>query len=179
MTRPRVVDNDTFTVHALASAKDFLSGTDLESYGDYDIDRTIVKTESNGQIVTIYFDESEGATLAYTSGSRNYPADLTYTVTQNKPLKLTAQDGTVLNEDYMAEYVCDNTVQDAETAKFQSVIVEDGINYQFYDAGTDKLVVWFHGNGEGDLLKSGNNVAQILANRGTVAVDWAAGFVNE
>ena len=36
----------------------------------------------------------------------------------------------------------------------------------------DKLVVWFHGNGEGDLLGSRNNVAQMLANRGTVA--WAS-----
>ncbi|MBQ6987075.1 MAG: prolyl oligopeptidase family serine peptidase [Oscillibacter sp.] len=165
------VDNDTFTVHATASTEAFRADTDLESFGDYDIDRAIVKTE-DGQTVTLYFDESEGATLAYTSGSRNYPADLTYTVTQNKPVTLTAADGTVLNEAYTAEYTCDNSVQDAETAKFQSVIVEDGINYQFYDAGADKLVVWFHGNGEGDLLHSGNNVAQMLANRGTVA--WAS-----
>ncbi len=165
------VDNDTFTVHATASTEAFRADTDLESFGDYDIDRAIVKTE-DGQTVTLYFDESEGATLAYTSGSRNYPADLTYTVTQNKPVTLTAADGTVLNDAYTAEYTCDNSVQDAETAKFQSVIVEDGINYQFYDAGADKLVVWFHGNGEGDLLHSGNNVAQMLANRGTVA--WAS-----
>ena len=165
------IDSDTFTVHATASTEAFLSGTDLTSYGDYDIDRTIVNTAVSGQTVTVYFDESEGATLAYTSGSRNYPADLTYTVTQNKPFTLTAADGTVLREEYMAAYICDNTVIDEETAKFQSVLVEDGINYQFYDAGTDKLVVWFHGNGEGDLLHSGNNVAQMLANRGTVA--WA------
>ena len=166
------VDNDTFTVHAAASTETFREGTDLESYGDYDVDRTIVKTEISGQVLTIYFDESEGATLAYTSGSRNYPAELTYTITQNKPFTLTAADGTVLREEYTAEYTCDNTVLDPETAKFESVIVEDGINYQFYNAGADKLVVWFHGNGEGDLLHSGNNVAQMLANRGTVA--WAS-----
>lgn len=168
------VDKDTFTVHAVASTKDFLEGTELESYGDYDIDRCIVKTETDGQKVIIYFDESEGATLAYTSGSRNCPADLTYTITQNKPITLTAADGTVLEEEYTAEYSCDNTVEDEEVAKFESVLVEGGINYQFYNAGSDadKLVVWFHGNGEGDLLESGNNVAQILGNRGGVA--WAA-----
>ena len=168
------VNNDTFTVHAAASVASFLEGTDLESYGDYDIDRVIVKTETNGQKVTVYFDQSEGATLAYTSGSRNYPADLTYTITQNKPVTLTAADGTVLEESYTAEYTCDNTVIDEETAKFESVIVDGGINYQFYNAGTDvdKLVIWFHGNGEGDLLNSGNNVAQMLANKGTVA--WAS-----
>ena len=164
------VDLDTFTVHATASTAAFREGTELESYGDYDIDRTIVKTE-DGQKVTLYFNMGEGATLAYTSGSRNYPADLTYTITQNKPVTLTAADGTVLDEAYMAAFTCDNTVQDPETAKFTAVTVEDGINYQFYDAGSDKLVVWFHGNGEGDLMQSGNNVAQMLANRGTVA--WA------
>lgn len=35
----------------------------------------------------------------------------------------------------------------------------------------DSLIVWFHGNGEGDYNGSQNNVAQLLANRGTVA--WA------
>lgn len=168
------VENDTFTVHATASVKEFLEGTDLESYGDYDIDRKIVKTETDGQKVILYFDQSEGATLAYTSGSRNYPADLTYTIIQNKPVTLTAADGTMLEEEYTAEYTCDNTVEDEETAKFESVLVDGGINYQFYNAGegADKLVIWFHGNGEGDLLESRNNVAQILGNRGGVA--WAS-----
>lgn len=129
------VENDTFTVHATASVKEFLEGTDLESYVDYDIDRKIVKTETDGQKVILYFDQSEGATLAYTSGSRNYPADLTYTITQNKPVTLTAADGTVLEEEYTAEYTCDNTVEDEETAKFESVLVDGGINYQFYNAG--------------------------------------------
>ena len=166
--------NDTFTVHATASTRAFLEGTGLDSYGDYDINRRIVKTETDGQRVIVYFDMSEGATLAYTSGARNYPATLTYTITQNKPITLTAPDGTVLKENYMANYSCNNQVEDEETAKFESVIVKDGINYQFYNAGADvdKLVVWFHGNGEGDLLGSGNNVAQILANRGGVA--WAS-----
>ena len=36
------VDKDTFTVHAVASTKEFLEGTELESYGDYEIDRAIV-----------------------------------------------------------------------------------------------------------------------------------------
>lgn len=168
------VDKDTFTVHANASTEVFRAGTDLESYGDYDIDRKIVSAEANGQVATLLFDKSEGATLAYTSGARNYPAVLTYTITQNKPVTLLAADGSVLNDAYFANYICSNIVTDMETAKFQSVIVKDGINYQFYNAGqdVDKLIVWFHGNGEGDLLHSQNNVAQMLANRGTVA--WAS-----
>ena len=85
-----------------------------------------------------------------------------------------AADGTVISDSYMANYVCNNVVFDEETAKFQSVKIKGGIDYQFYNAGqgVDKLVVWFHGNGEGDLLGSRNNVAQMLANRGTVA--WAS-----
>ena len=167
------VDEETFTVHANASVAAFLEGTDLQSYGDYDVDRTITGVEVDGQKVIIHMDLNEGATLAYTSGSRNYPADLTYTITQNKPITLTAADGTVLNEEYTAEYTCDNTYTDEETAKFESVLVDGGINYLLYNAGegVDTLVVWFHGNGEGDLLGSQNNVAQMLANRGTVA--WA------
>lgn len=167
------VDTDTFTVHASADINAFIEGTEITSYGDYDLDRTITGVEVDGQKVIIHMDENEGATLAYTSGARNYPAALTYTITQNKPITLTAADGTVLNEEYMADYTCDNTYTDDETAVFEPVFVEGGINYQFYDAGegTDTLVVWFHGNGEGDLLGSQNNVAQMLANRGTVA--WA------
>ena len=168
------VDTETFTVHAAASTEEFLSGTDIESYGDYDIDRAIVKTETEGQTVVLYFDETEGQTLAYTSGARNIPAVLTYTVTQNKPFTLTAADGTVLDEAFTGTYFCDNIVFDPETSQFESVYVEGGINYRFYapEGGADTLVVWFHGNGEGDLLQSNNNAAQMLANRGTVA--WAS-----
>ena len=64
------VDKDTFTVHAKASTDRIRKGTTVTSYGDYDIDRKIVKVETDGQYVTIYFDESEGATLAYLSSAR-------------------------------------------------------------------------------------------------------------
>ena len=90
---------------------------------------------------------------------------------QNTPVKVSAMDGTDLGEDTFV-YSCTNTVVDEEAVKFTSVKVENGINYQYYDAGNaDSLIVWFHGNGEGDYNGSQNNVAQLLANRGTVA--WA------
>lgn len=171
------VDKDTFTVHAKASTEAIRQGTNDTSYGDYDKDRTIVKVEVDGQYVTVYFiqgedGQAEGATLAYLSSGRNYPADLTYTITQNKPITITAADGRLISDNYVANYTCDNSVINPETEKFESVIVPNGINYQYYDAkDADSLIVWFHGNGEGDYLASGNNVAQMLANRGTVA--WA------
>ncbi len=166
------VDNDTFTVHAVNNIDDALAGTDIISYGNYEIDRKIVKTEVNGARVTVYFDQSEGATLCYTSASRNYPGELTYTITQNKPVTLSVLG--LFGRAYTTEYACDNSVEDEEVAKFTSEIVPGGINYQLYKpaGGADKLVVWFHGNGEGDMLDSDNNVAQLLGNRGGVA--WAS-----
>ena len=67
------VDKDTFTVHANASTEAFLAGTDVTSVGDYDIDRKIISAGVDGQLAVLLFDRSEGATLAYTSGARNYP----------------------------------------------------------------------------------------------------------
>ena len=49
--------------------------------------------------------------------------------------------------------------------------VQDEINYQFHKGSNDKLIVFFHGNGEGDfpVKDTNNNIAQILANRGGAA----------
>ena len=67
--------------------------------------------------------------------ARNYPGELEYTIVQNKGVTLTAADGREIDNDYIAKYTTDNTVTNDETAKFESVIVENGINYQYYDAG--------------------------------------------
>ncbi len=167
------VDTDTYTVHATASTEAYRAGTDIISYGDYSADRVIERVEASGRLVTIYFNENDGAaaTLAYLSNARNYPAEISYTITQNKPVTATALDGREMS--YTADYVWNGQIVDAEADKFQSVSVPGGIDYQFYDAGaaSDTLIVWFHGNGEGDSNGSRNNVAQMLANRGTVA--WA------
>lgn len=168
------IDKDTFTIHATSVVQ---IGANLnQNY--YDLDRTIVKVETKGSEVSVYFDESEGATLTWLSEGRNYPAKLIYTITQNKAIKVQSLDGRDLADIDSATYTCDNTVSDQETAKFKSVIVPGGINYQFYEAkNSDKLIVWFHGNGEGDFNGSNNNVAQMLANRGTVA--WATQEVQD
>lgn len=166
------VDAATFTVHATGSTADHRA-EGVMSYGDYDADRQIIRAETDGRYVTLYFYEGDGAgsTLAYLSSARNYPVTLSYTITQNSPLTATALDGRAIS--YTAAYTWNGKVVDEETAKFASVKVENGINYQFYNAGegADSLIVWFHGNGEGDDAGSQNNVSQMLANRGTVA--WA------
>lgn len=173
-TKVTGVDVDTFTVHAVNKLElgNLAKEGEVTSYGDYEIDRKIVGAKTEGQKIILTFDQSEGATMCYTSEARNYPGTISYTITQNKPVTLTAADGTVLNGEFTGTYTCDSSVINEETAKFTSVLVEDGINYQLYvPAGAKKLVVWFHGNGEGDMLGSNNNVAQIRANRGGVA--WA------
>ncbi|MDD8048259.1 MAG: prolyl oligopeptidase family serine peptidase [Thomasclavelia sp.] len=158
------IDKDTYTVHATNTIQ---AGANAgNTY--YDVDRTIVKVEVSGSEVTVYFDETEGATLTYLSEARNYPGKLEYTITQQKAINATALDGRVL-ADINATYTCDNSVDDEETKNFTSVTGSNGINYQLHKGTNDKLIVWFHGNGEGDLDNSGNNVAQMLANRGTVA----------
>lgn len=48
-------------------------------------------------------------------------------------------DGTDLGEDTFV-YSCTNTVVDEEAVKFTSVKVENGINYQYYDAGNARFI---------------------------------------
>ena len=165
------VDKDTFQVRAAASTEKAREGSDVTSYGDYEITRKIERVSVKKNVVTLYFNQAEGATLSYLSSARNYPADLTYTVEQKKPIFL--KRGKEKSDNYTAEYKCDGKVYDEESALFESVIVEDGINYQFFAPSkkANTLIVWFHGNGEGDWNGSNNNVSQLLANRGGVA--WA------
>lgn len=179
------VDVNTFKVHAIASTEAFRNANPVYNMsGDYEIDRQIEKVEVSGSQVIIYFNENEGATLSYLYGydadtntyntviGRNYPADLTYTVEQIQPLTLNTvdTDKSILSSDenYFGSYICDaSQLINDETTQFKAV--QDKINYQFHEGSNDTLIVWFHGNGEGDIASSGNNVAQMLANRGTVA----------
>lgn len=118
------VDKDTYTVHAKTTTVG-KRPADEKAYGDYDQDRTIVRVEEKGTKVEIYFDENDGAagTLSYLStGARNIPSDINYTVTQNTPVKVSAMDGTDLGEDTFV-YSCTNTVVDEEAVKFTSVKV--------------------------------------------------------
>lgn len=148
------------------------------------IERKIVKTETRAGKVILYFDLSNGGTLTWLSEGRNYPGQLQYTFTQKKDISLTAPDGRELDPIKAGTKYSLNEkgVIDEETKKFVSVTGKD-INYQYHKGINDTLIVWFHGNGEGDFEKevsgnkkeyqlTNNNVAQMLANRGTVA--WSS-----
>ena len=160
------VTNDTYTVHLTSTVA---HGVGIGSeYSNADL--KVVKTEVADDTVTVYFDLSAGATLTWLGNEneqRNYPANLEITVTQNADIQV-GED-----TEYSATYT--NTVMtyadlvDPEVDEFTSV--NASINYQIHKGTNDTLIVWFHGNGEGDLPtgQTNNNIAQVLANRGTVA----------
>lgn len=174
--KPTNVDKDTFKVHAKVTVN--IGVNKGNTYAE--ADRTVVKVVPGSGYVDIYFDldEGQGTVLTWLSEARNYPGILDYTFTQEKTIELTGDDGSPLPaiEAQKATYTVvedkngNAQLIDEEVDKFESVIVENGINYQYYDADKgDSLIVWFHGNGEGDVLESQNNISQLLGNRGAVA----------
>ena len=175
------ITTSTFTVTATGSTAAYWLPGDF-SYGDYqDAVRTITATSFDDGKIYLELAENEvgASTLAYLSAGRNYPVDLEYHVVQNENIDATAKDGTPFVIPNSASYTWDGAVYDEETAKFTSVA--DDIYYQFYQPTASlenkSLVVWFHGNGEGDYNNSKNNVAQMLGNRGTVA--WASDMAQD
>jgi len=161
------VDNDTYAVHGNLI---FDAGSDAGTTGFYPedgYDLPVVKTEVDGGKVTVYFDQSVFPVLMYSlTDARNLPGKITLTVAQNSAIKA---DG----EDYTASYDASGVtsyadMENEELALFTAV--DDEIDYEIHAGSNDKLIVWFHGNGEGDVNgTTGNNVAQVLANRGGVA----------
>lgn len=163
--------NDTFTVK-MTSTVDY-GASKGQPYAYYDATQPlrVVKTEAKGGKVTVYFDQSQAPTLTWLAEGRNYPAVLNFTVEQNAPFTLTSWYGhkrTIWDEYSCAatsykDLVCD------EVSAYEDVQAE--VNYQLHKGTNNKLIVWFHGNGEGDFptKDTNNNIAQILANRGGAA----------
>lgn len=178
------VSNDTFEVKVKETV-DYgtLKGQDYPYY-DSTKPLEVVKTEVSGSKVTLYFNQAQAGTLTWLSEGRNYPAILNFTITQNSDIEAVQLStdkrelDAVISKDTNTYSFKENAtyadLEDEEVAKFESVLVDDGINYQIHKGSNDALIVWFHGNGEGDFptKDTNNNVAQMLANRGTVA--WAS-----
>ena len=165
------VENDTYTV-TMTSIVDYGKAKG-EPYACYDAAAPleVVKTEADGGKVTVYFNQAQAPTLTWLAEGRNCPAALGFTVEQTSELTLKTKDGRDLP--ITGEYVCTATsykdLDCPEVAAFEDV--QDEINYQLHKGTNDKLIVWLHGNGEGDfpVKDTNNNVAQILANRGGAA----------
>lgn len=137
----------------------------------YSGERNIVDINKLENEVILELDENDGfgSTLTWLSApdeSRNYPGKL------DIDISIKSDEKFVFNVNY--------DIKNDETALFESVKPENGLNYQYYEAqDSDTLIVWYHGNGEGDIKQynTQNNVAQMLANRGTVA--WASDELQE
>ena len=163
--------NETFEVK-MTSTVDYGEAKG-KPYAYYNADNPlpIVKTEISGSAAKVYFDLSAAPVLTWLAEGRNYPAVLSFTIEQKKPLIETGADGK--EQEYNAVYKSDaaswKDLKNDELAKFEDV--QDEINYQFHKGTNDKLIVFFHGNGEGDfpVKDTNNNIAQILANRGGAA----------
>lgn len=166
------VDNDTFKV-TMTSTVDYGEAKG-EPYAYYDATTPleVVKTEVDGDMITVYFNQAQAPTLTWLAEGRNYPAVLGFTVEQTKPITLTTPDGRELEFTGTYEYPESMTWEDLvdpEVMLFEDV--QDTINYRLHKGTNDKLIVWFHGNGEGDFptKDTNNNIAQLLGNRGGVA----------
>lgn len=167
------IDNDTFTV-TMTSTVDYGEAKG-EPYAYYDATAPleVVKVDMDNGTAELYFKQDLAPTLTWLAEGRNYPAVLAFTVEQNKEITLTTKDGRELpikgaTYDTSATTSWADLV-DEEVAEFEDV--QDTINYRFHKGSNDKLIVWFHGNGEGDFPNkdTNNNIAQVLANRGAVA----------
>lgn len=165
------LDESTFTV-TMTSTVDYGEAKG-QPYAYYDATAPlqVVKTEVDGGKATIYFNQAQAPTLTWLAEGRNYPAILGFTVEQAGELTLKTKDGRELpiTAEYTAAATSYKDLEDAEVAAFEDV--QDEINYRFHKGTNDKLIVWFHGNGEGDFptKDTNNNIAQILANRGGAA----------
>mgnify|MGYP004424893553 CR=1 FL=1 len=104
--------------------------------------------------------------------SLNVLLDMHYTITSNQNLGNLKQGDQIL--------LTNDDVYRPIAGQF-SAGKSNGLTYRLYEPtlgeGERPLIVWFHGNGEGDYKGSQNNVAQLLANRGTVA--WATDEAQE
>ena len=164
------VDADTFTV-TMTSTVDYGEAKG-EPYAYYDATAPleVVKIDEDtlaAGTIHLYFRQDQAPTLTWLAEGRNYPAVLGFSVEQTKPFKLNG-------EDYTGTYDASATTSwadlaDTEVLKFEDV--QDEINYRLYRGTNDKLIVWFHGNGEGDFptKDTNNNIAQLLGNRGGAA----------
>ena len=175
------VNKDTYEVF-MTSVCDYGEMKGM-AYPYYDAQKPleIVKTEVKGNIVKVYFRQDQACTSTWLKEGRNYPAVLHFEISQKNPLTVITMtpDQRKLESQETYEYTCSvsswKDLEDEEIAQFEAVNVENGISYQLHKGSVKKLIVWLHGNGEGDFEEdgkikcTGNNISQILCNRGGTA----------
>lgn len=107
------------------------------------------------------------STLTYLGAQgRNAMLDLTYTITQNTPLKLKNGRSATISGFTQGALV------DPEVDRFSAAVSRQGLNYRLAKPTTGRgerpLIVWLHGNGEGGFPGYYDNEVQLRANRGAL-----------
>ena len=148
-------------------------------YSLYDADRVVTGVRVSKGDVVLSLQSGQGVAAASTLGyfvpngsagdARNVMLNLTYTITQNAPVKLT--NGRSVS---IATFTQGHLV-DPEVDQF-SAGGSDGVQYRVFTPNGRRahrpLIVWLHGNGEGGLNVRDyySNEPQLRANRGAVAM---------
>jgi len=169
---PAGLSTSTFSVHAKATRPFPLAPGD-QIFTEYDLDRavTAARLDRHGNIVLeLSYAEGQlgGGTLGYIlSNGRNVRMDLTYTITQNAPLRR-RHGGPVTIETFVQ-----GRLANPEVDAF-SYHAGGGLKYRLYSprgcSGRRPLIVWLHGGGEGGDLPDNyyDNETTLRANRGAL-----------
>ncbi len=166
------LSTSTFSVKATGT-NPYTSLVPATVFGTFkDVQRTVtgVHLDRHGNIVIdlAYGFTTPGAfTFAWAnSEQRNIMLDLTYTITQNQPVKLWG------GKDYTFSALKQGRVIDPEVDAFGSGSAA-GMVYRIYKPkkaakGKRPLIIWLHGGGEGGWSQAYNNDLPLIANRGAL-----------
>ncbi|GID28307.1 prolyl oligopeptidase family serine peptidase [Paractinoplanes brasiliensis] len=169
---PASLSTGTFTVHAKATSPIPIAPGD-QIFSEYDLDRpvTAARLDRHGNVVLdLAYAEGQtgGGTLGYiASKGRNVRLNLTYTITQQAPLRLRGGRAVTITEFRQGR------LSNPEVDAFSHGVSRSGMKYRLYQPhrrGRRPLVVWLHGGGEGASLPDNyyDNETQLRANRGAL-----------
>ena len=167
--KPSDLSKGTFTVHAKGTDPYGLDPATV--FGTYDVDREVtgVSLDRRGRIVIDLahgFGVPGAGTLAWANGvGRNIVLEQTYTITQNRPIRLANGRSVTLTT------FRQGTVVDPEVDAYRPGRA-GGLAYRLFTPSTGRgarpLIVWLHGGGEGGWAKAQDNDLALQANRGAL-----------
>lgn len=169
--QPDDPDENTFSVYMTSTVAAGIDEGKPYAYYNAASPIPVSSVEKDGSKVIVHFVLAKAPMLTWLKELRNAPAKIHLNVVQNRPFKGHTRDGRdmVIQASYHCSAKSWKDLYNEELAQFEDV--RDTIDYQYHKGTVPSLIVYFHGNGEGDLgsCRTHNNAAQILANRGGAA----------